>query len=218
MEAFKNNIYRFNLCPKTSIKLFNSNHHFARVSVLVAFEFCSLCCCQSKMFDFFFLGSGDNSTHLSTLNPPTTTTNFACTYTLRVNEATLCTNPFVFTPTFPLNNVPKPNPQASSTNLGHLLAANPSAAKRPTQATKSLQTGTPRVFFFCFSKAEQSPGSASTRTIACSWPFTGPTYSISPLPSLRPTFSGTRDRSSGCVVMGDASLHLPSLSAAHLTL
>lgn len=172
----------------------------------------------SKQNVWFFGGEWGQSNSSINFEPPTPppSTNFACTYTLRVNEATLCTNPFVFTPPFPLNNVLKPNPQASSTNLGHLLAANPSAAKRPTQATKSLQTGTPRAFF-CFT-TEQCLGSVSTRTIACSWPFTGPTYSISPLPSLCPTFSGTRDRGSGCVVMGDASLHLPSLSAAHLTL
>lgn len=57
--------------------------------------------------------------------PPTTatTTLFQRTHKLTVNEATLCTNPFVFTAPFPPNNVLKPNPKPSSANLGHLLAS-----------------------------------------------------------------------------------------------
>lgn len=54
------------------------------------------------------------------------------THSSPLSEATLCANPFVFTAPFPPNNVLKPNPKPSSTNLGYLLTSH-SAAKRPTE-------------------------------------------------------------------------------------
>lgn len=108
---------------------------------MMIFCFSCLFCTMSKLNVLFFgKRTKDYPVHPSTfqipLPPP------LCLHTHTNSESMkqpFATNPFVFTPPFPLNNVPKPNPQASSTNQGHLLAANPSAAKRPTSHQVTLK-------------------------------------------------------------------------------
>lgn len=110
---------------------------------------------------------------------------------LTVNEATLCTNPFVFTPLFPPNNVQKPNPKPSSTNLGHLLTSH-SAAKRPAQARSTnrhlktelhMHSFTEHILMNALIDAHVHP---NTLFLSLFWPRS----SISLLPSWCPSFSG----------------------------
>lgn len=91
------------------------------------------------MFDFVFLFFRLFNPSINFRSPPPPPTPLH-TYKLTVNEATLCTNPFVFTPPFPPNNVLKPNPKPSSTNLGHLLASHSAAKRPPTQAMSNKQS------------------------------------------------------------------------------
>lgn len=100
--------------------------------IMMIFCFSCLFCTMSKLNVLFFGGrTRDYPVHPSTfeipLPPP------LCLHTHTNSESMkqpFATNPFVFTPPFPLNNVPKPNPQASSTNQGHLLATKPLSSQK----------------------------------------------------------------------------------------
>jgi len=59
---------------------------------------------------------------------PTHTHTHTHTHTQSMKQP-FCTNPFVFTPPFPPNNVLQPNSKPSTTDLGHLLASHSVATK-----------------------------------------------------------------------------------------
>lgn len=116
------------------------HHDLYRKTELLMIMFCFSCLffMMSQQNVLFFGGKDQGlsspSVNFEILLPPP-----LCLHTHTNSESMkqpFATNPFVFTPPFPLNNVPKPNPHTSSTNLGHLLAANLSAAKRPTSHLK----------------------------------------------------------------------------------